>query len=115
MSAISRRNQFMSFILAAVASIAVVSCSASSDEALMDLEQQIVQLNELYDDMYDDYAELSLRIDRLDKKLSNDKFVAKAPEAVVEAERTKRADYLISKSKLEAALEQFFKADIRPD
>ncbi len=43
-------------------------------------------------------------IARLDKKLGNQGFVAKAPESVVAAERAKREDYVSSRGKLDAAL-----------
>ncbi len=52
-------------------------------------------------------AEAKLRgeIDRIDKKLSNEKFVANAPEELVEQEREKRATFLGEAEKLRAALE----------
>ncbi|WP_019995366.1 valine--tRNA ligase [Aureimonas ureilytica] len=52
-------------------------------------------------------AEGKLRgeIDRIDKKLSNEKFVANAPEELVEQEREKRATFLAEAEKLQAALE----------
>ncbi|MDQ0327053.1 valyl-tRNA synthetase [Rhodopseudomonas julia] len=43
-------------------------------------------------------------IARLDKKLSNEKFVARAPEEVVAAEREKRAEYVADRERLAAAL-----------
>ncbi|MCT8265755.1 valine--tRNA ligase [Afifella sp. JA880] len=43
-------------------------------------------------------------ISRLDKKLSNEKFVARAPEEVVAAEREKRAEYVADRERLAAAL-----------
>ena len=46
---------------------------------------------------------LQQEVDRVEKKLSNEKFVAKAPEAVVEAERAKGADY---QAQREAVLER---------
>ncbi|MCG8441403.1 MAG: class I tRNA ligase family protein [Caulobacterales bacterium] len=49
-------------------------------------------------------AKVEGEIARLDKKLSNEKFVAKAPADVVAAEREKQADYAAQKSKLETAL-----------
>ena len=47
--------------------------------------------------------ELLPQISRVEKKLSNEKFVAKAPAAVVEAERAKGADY---QAQREAVLER---------
>jgi len=45
-------------------------------------------------------------ISRLDQKLGNEKFIAKAPEAVVQAERDKRSDYAGDREKLQAALKR---------
>ena len=45
-------------------------------------------------------------IKRIDGKLSNESFVARAPEEVVEAEREKRSGYESRLSKIEAALSQ---------
>ncbi|GLK80634.1 valine--tRNA ligase [Methylopila turkensis] len=45
-------------------------------------------------------------IKRIDGKLGNESFVARAPEEVVEAEREKRADYVARLGKIEAALRQ---------
>ena len=45
-------------------------------------------------------------IKRIDGKLANESFVARAPEEVVEAEREKRADYVARLEKIEAALRQ---------
>jgi valyl-tRNA synthetase len=52
-------------------------------------------------------GKIDAEIGRLDKKLSNDGFIAKAPEDVVAAERAKREDYVASQVKLKAALERF--------
>ena len=45
-------------------------------------------------------------ITRIDKKLDNAKFVAQAPEEVVEAEREKRATYVADSERLSAALKR---------
>ncbi|MFD1330934.1 valine--tRNA ligase [Methylopila musalis] len=45
-------------------------------------------------------------IKRIDGKLANESFVARAPEDVVEGEREKRADYAARLAKIEAALRQ---------
>ncbi len=45
-------------------------------------------------------------IDKIDKKLANRKFLDKAPEAVVEEQRERRADYIQLRGKLTAALER---------
>ncbi|MFE0014330.1 valine--tRNA ligase [Mesorhizobium sp. NPDC059054] len=49
-------------------------------------------------------AKVTEEIARLHKKLSNDKFVANAPEEVVEAEREKLTEYNEQQQKLSAAL-----------
>jgi valyl-tRNA synthetase len=45
-------------------------------------------------------------IARIDKKLANESFVARAPEEVVEAEREKRAAYAADSERLAAALQR---------
>ena len=47
---------------------------------------------------------LEAEIDRINKKLANESFVAKAPAAVVDAERTKLAKYTENLGGVEAAL-----------
>ena len=47
-------------------------------------------------------------IERFEKKLANEKFVANAPEAVVEAEREKLADAQVALAKLTEARERLF-------
>jgi valyl-tRNA synthetase len=49
-------------------------------------------------------AKLISEIERIDKKLSNEGFVAKAPAAVVEGEKNKRAKYLENLEGVRAAL-----------
>ncbi|KRM72488.1 valine--tRNA ligase [Lacticaseibacillus brantae] len=53
---------------------------------LIDLDAEIEKLTK-------EEAKLNQEIDRIDKKLNNQGFVAKAPAAVVEEQKTKRADY----------------------
>jgi len=49
-------------------------------------------------------AKAADEIARIDKKLSNEKFVANAPDEIVEAEREKRAEFAEQKARLETAL-----------
>ena len=63
---------------------------------LINIEDEIARLEK-------EAKKLQQEVDRVEKKLSNEKFVAKAPEAVVEAERAKGADY---QAQREAVLER---------
>ncbi|MGE4372761.1 MAG: valine--tRNA ligase [Xanthobacter sp.] len=49
---------------------------------------------------------LGQEISRIDGKLANEKFVARAPEEVVEAEREKREEYVQRREKVRAAITQ---------
>lgn len=51
-------------------------------------------------------AKVTEEIARLAKKLSNDRFVANAPQDVVAAEREKLADYRAAQEKLSMALQR---------
>ena len=51
-------------------------------------------------------ARVGVEIGRIDKKLANAKFVARAPEEVVEAEREKRAAYAADGERLAVALKR---------
>ena len=51
-----------------------------------------------------DAAKIALEIERIDRKLSNEKFVTNAPDDIVEGEREKRAEFLAQARKVEAAL-----------
>ncbi|QTL01581.1 valine--tRNA ligase [Aquabacter sp. L1I39] len=51
-------------------------------------------------------GKLDQEVARIDGKLSNASFVARAPEEVVEAEREKREEYLARKAKVQAAITQ---------
>jgi len=51
-------------------------------------------------------AKQQSEIERFEKKLANEKFVANAPEAVVEAEREKLADAQVALAKLTEARER---------
>jgi valyl-tRNA synthetase len=51
-------------------------------------------------------ARVQGEIGRIDKKLANENFVARAPEEVVEAEREKRAAYAMDGERLAAALQR---------
>ena len=53
---------------------------------LINIDDEIARLEK-------EAAKLQDEVNRVEKKLSNEKFVAKAPEAVVESERAKGKEY----------------------
>ena len=65
--------------------------------SLIDLAAEAARLQK-------ELAKVTEEIARLHKKLSNEKFVANAPEDVVEAEREKLAEYREAQEKLSVAL-----------
>ncbi|WP_315919772.1 valine--tRNA ligase [Mesorhizobium sp. SP-1A] len=67
--------------------------------SLIDLKAEAARLQK-------ELAKVTEEIARLHKKLSNDKFVANAPEDVVAAEREKLAEYGESQGRLSVALER---------
>ncbi|MCT8990685.1 valine--tRNA ligase [Chelativorans sp. SCAU2101] len=64
---------------------------------LIDLQAEIARLEK-------ELARNGAEIQRLEKKLGNEKFVASAPEEIVAAEREKLAEYTEARTRLEAAL-----------
>ncbi|TIP74166.1 MAG: hypothetical protein E5X63_43255, partial [Mesorhizobium sp.] len=65
--------------------------------SLIDLTAEAARLQK-------ELVKVTEEIARLHKKLSNEKFVANAPEDVVEAEREKLAEYREAQEKLSVAL-----------
>ena len=65
--------------------------------SLIDLQAEAARLQK-------ELAKVTEEIARLHNKLSNEKFVANAPEEVVEAEREKHAEYREAQEKLSVAL-----------
>ena len=49
-------------------------------------------------------ARLDEEIDKIDRKLGNEQFVSKAPEEVIEEQRTRRAEALARRERIAAAL-----------
>ena len=68
-------------------------------EGLIDIEEEIARLEK-------ELEKLNKEVERVEKKLNNEKFVSKAPEAVVEAERAKQKDYLEKRSIVQTRLEE---------
>ena len=99
----------------ASASEVILTDSYDSDDAVMiatDSGSLYIPLSEVID-FEKEKARLSAEmkknegeIERLEKKLSNEGFVAKAPAAVIEGEKAKLAKYLETRASLTAALEK---------
>ncbi|MCM3746722.1 valine--tRNA ligase [Paenibacillus pasadenensis] len=66
---------------------------------LIDIEQEIARLNK-------EAGVLRSEVERVDKKLSNEGFVAKAPAKVIDEEKAKRADYQAKLDKVLARIEE---------
>ncbi|CAM3083655.1 valine--tRNA ligase [Paenibacillus sediminis] len=66
---------------------------------LIDITQEIARLEK-------ELQHLNAEVERIDKKLSNEGFVSKAPAKVIEEERAKHADYSEKRSKVLARIEE---------
>ena len=66
---------------------------------LIDIEQEIARLKK-------EVQTLNAEVERVEKKLSNQGFVAKAPAKVIDEERAKQADYSDKRSKVLARIEE---------
>lgn len=64
---------------------------------LIDLEQEVARLEK-------ELATLNNEVERVEKKLSNEGFVAKAPAHVIDEERAKQKDYMEKREKVQARL-----------
>lgn len=68
-------------------------------EGLMNIEEEIARLEKELD-------KWNKEVERVQKKLSNEGFVKKAPEKVIEEERTKEKDYLEKKRTVESRIKE---------
>lgn len=66
---------------------------------LIDIEQEIARLTK-------EYEKLQFEVERVQKKLANADFVAKAPEKVIAEERQKEKDYIEKRNKVFARLQE---------
>nr|WP_144921305.1 valine--tRNA ligase [Paenibacillus bovis] len=66
---------------------------------LINMEEEIARLNKELD-------KWTKEVERVQKKLANEKFISKAPEAVVAEERAKEKDYLEKKATVEARIKE---------
>jgi valyl-tRNA synthetase len=64
---------------------------------LINIEDEVSRLTK-------ELGKMNAEVDRVEKKLSNPRFVDKAPEQVVNQERGKQADYLQKRDKLQARI-----------
>ncbi|MGK2946282.1 MAG: valine--tRNA ligase [Candidatus Malihini olakiniferum] len=63
---------------------------------ILDLVNRDTELERLAKEV----AKIEAEINRIDSKLSNESFIARAPEAVIAKEREKRANYAVAKAKV---------------
>ncbi|QTM99977.1 valine--tRNA ligase [Sediminibacillus dalangtanensis] len=68
-------------------------------EGLIDIDKEIERLKK-------DLEKWNKEVERVEKKLSNQGFVSKAPASVVEEEKQKQADYLEKRAKVQARLDE---------
>ncbi len=99
----------------ASASEVIISTEYTSDDAVLiatDAGRLYIPLSEVIDfekeraRLNGELKKNALEIERLEKKLSSEGFVSKAPKAVVDGERAKLKKYLDTKDSLLAALEK---------
>ncbi|WP_128895991.1 valine--tRNA ligase [Longirhabdus pacifica] len=69
---------------------------------LVDVEQEIERLEK-------EWTTLNKEVERVEKKLGNEGFVAKAPQHVIDAEKEKQIDYTMKREKVTQRLEEMKK------
>ncbi|MDZ5470793.1 valine--tRNA ligase (plasmid) [Bacillus sp. 31A1R] len=68
-------------------------------EGLINIDEEVARLKKEYD-------RLDKEVERVQKKLSNEGFVKKAPEKVIEEEKAKEKDYLEKRAAVEARIKE---------
>ncbi|WP_054859097.1 valine--tRNA ligase [Gracilibacillus sp. JCM 18860] len=68
-------------------------------EGLIDIDKELARLQA-------ELEKLDKEVERVDKKLSNEGFVKKAPEQVVEAEKAKQQDYMEKREKVKSRMNE---------
>ncbi|MGP1396620.1 MAG: valine--tRNA ligase [Inquilinaceae bacterium] len=77
------------------------------DEATIVLPlAEVIDLGQERDRLTREIGKLSADIDKIDRKLSNKQFLAKAPPEVVDEQRERRAEWVATRGKLEDALKR---------
>jgi valyl-tRNA synthetase len=66
---------------------------------LLNVEEEIARLSK-------ELTKLQGEVDRIEKKLGNEGFVAKAPAKVIDEEKAKLADYIEKRTAVEARIEE---------
>jgi len=66
---------------------------------LINIEEEIVRLEKEWD-------KWNKEVERVQKKLSNEKFISKAPQSIVDEERAKEKDYLEKRATVEERLKE---------
>ncbi len=84
----------------AMASVVIAGKVVLPLEGLIDMDKEISRLEK-------ELAKLQSELDRVDKKLSNENFVSKAPEKVInEEKKCKKQDYQEKYDGVKARIEQ---------
>lgn len=68
-------------------------------EGLINIDEEIARLEK-------ELEKWTKEVDRVQKKLGNEKFISKAPQAVVDEERSKEKDYLEKQATVKARIEE---------
>jgi len=68
-------------------------------EGLINIDEEITRLEKEWD-------KWNKEVERVQKKLSNEKFISKAPQAIVDEEREKEKDYLEKRATVEERLQE---------
>src|SRR5690606_13328549 len=66
---------------------------------LIDIEQELARLKK-------ELKKLDAEVERVEKKLANYGFVAKAPEQVIAAEKAKQEDYMAQREQVRARIKE---------
>ncbi|KIL53317.1 valyl-tRNA synthase [Jeotgalibacillus alimentarius] len=74
-------------------------------ELILPLEG-LINIDEEIDRLEKELDKWTKEVERVEKKLGNERFVSKAPEAVVEEERAKQKDYLSKQDAVKARIEE---------
>ncbi|WP_377888288.1 valine--tRNA ligase [Alkalihalobacillus sp. R86527] len=80
----------------------------SGAELFLPLEG-LINIDEEIERLQGEWKKLDSEVERVQKKLANEKFISKAPEKVVDEERAKEKDYLERRNNVEARINELKK------